>query len=80
MIRIRSYSDPHFPTFGLNTERLEVSFRIQSECRKIKTRIIPNTGTFHAVYGSQKTHILFWHILRCASYDWSLDIFKKTFR
>ena len=24
-------------------------FRIQSECKKIRTRIIPNTGTFHAV-------------------------------
>ena len=28
----------HFPTFGLNTERYEVSVRIQSECGKIRTR------------------------------------------
>ena len=27
-VRIRSYSDPHFPAFGLNTERYYVSLRI----------------------------------------------------
>ena len=44
--RIRSCSDPHFPTFGLNRERYSVSFRIQSECGKIWTRITPNTISF----------------------------------
>ena len=34
-VRIRSYSGPHFPAFGLNTERYGVSLRIQSECWKI---------------------------------------------
>ena len=29
-VRIRSYSGPHFPAFGLNTERYGVSLRIQS--------------------------------------------------
>ena len=48
-LRIRSYSDPHFPTFGLDMERNSVSLRIQSECRKIRTRITPNTDTFYAV-------------------------------
>ena len=48
-IRIRSYSGPHFPTFGLNTERYSVSLRIQSECGKMRTRITPHTDTFHAV-------------------------------
>ena len=43
----RSYSGPHFPAFGLNTEKQAVSLRIQSECRKIRTRITPNTDTFH---------------------------------
>ena len=43
--RIRSYSAPHFPTFGLNTERYGVFLRIQSECGKIQTRITPNTDT-----------------------------------
>ena len=31
-------SGPYFPAFGLNTERYEVSLRIQSECGKIRTR------------------------------------------
>ena len=31
-------SCPYFPVFGLNTERYEVSLRIQSECGKIRTR------------------------------------------
>ena len=31
-------SGPYFPAFGLNTERYEVSLRILSECRKIRTR------------------------------------------
>ena len=36
-VRIRSYSVPHFPAFGL---------RIQSECGKIQTRKTPNTNIF----------------------------------
>ena len=48
-VRIRSYSGPHFPAFGLNTERYGVSLRIQSECGKMRTRITPNTDTFYAV-------------------------------
>ena len=34
-VRIWCYSCPHFPTFGLNTERYGASLRIQSECGKI---------------------------------------------
>ena len=48
-VRIRRYSGPHFPAFGLNTERYSLSLRIQSECGKMWTRITPNTTTFHAV-------------------------------
>ena len=48
-VRIRSYSSLYFPTFGLNTERYGLSLRIQSECRKIRTRITPNMDTFHAL-------------------------------
>ena len=48
-IRIRSYSDPHFPALGLNTERHSVSLRIQSECGKMRTRVTPNTENFQAV-------------------------------
>ena len=47
---MRSYSGPHFPTFGLNTERYGVYLRVQSECGKIRTRIAPNTNTFYAVF------------------------------
>ena len=37
--RIRSYSGPHLPAFGLNTERYVVSLRIQSECGKMRTTL-----------------------------------------
>ena len=49
-LRIRSFSCPYSSALGLNTERyLGVSFRIQSECGKIRNKKYPNTGTFHAV-------------------------------
>ena len=44
--RIRSYSGPYFPPFGLNTVRYSVSLLIQSESGKIRTRITPNMDTF----------------------------------
>ena len=47
-LRIRTYYGPHFPAFRLNTERYRVFLRIQSVCRKIRTRITPNTDIFHA--------------------------------
>ena len=47
-VRIRSYSVPYFPAFGRNMERYGVSLRTQSECGKMRTRIIPKTDTFHA--------------------------------
>ena len=43
------YSGPHFPTFGLNTDRYSVSLSIQSKCGKIRTRITPKMDTFNAV-------------------------------
>ena len=46
-VRIRSYTGPHFPAFGLNTERYS---RIQTECGKMRTRITPNTDTFYAMF------------------------------
>ena len=51
-VRFRSYSGPHFPTFGINTESCG---EIRSECRKIRNRITPNTDTFHAVLRSEIT-------------------------
>ena len=74
-VRIRKYSGPHFPTFGLNTERYSVSLRIQSECWKMWTRITPNTKSFYAVIArleliaSRKRttrpwpHAFFWPVL-----------------
>ena len=49
----RSYYGPHFPAFGLNTERYRVFLRIQSECGKMRTRVIPNTDIFYAVDGNK---------------------------
>ena len=48
-VRIRSHSGPHFPAFGLKTERYFLSLRIQSECGKMRTIITPNTDTFYSV-------------------------------
>ena len=48
-VHIRSFFGSYFPTFGLNTKRYGVSFRIQSECGKIRTRKTPNTNTLHTV-------------------------------
>ena len=49
-VRIWGYFGPHFPAFGLNTERYGVSLRTQSECGKMRTRKTPNMYTFHVVY------------------------------
>ena len=43
------YSGPYFLAFVLNTKRYGVSLRIKSKCGKIRTRITPNTDSFHAV-------------------------------
>ena len=40
-VRIRSYSGPHFPVFGLNTERYGVSLHFKSECISV---LSPNAG------------------------------------
>ena len=49
----RSYSGPHFPAFRVNTGKYRVSFRIQSECGKMQTRITPNNYTFYAVLNTE---------------------------
>ena len=49
-VRIRSYSCPYFPAFGLNMERYSASLLIQSKCGKKRTRITPNKDTFYAVF------------------------------
>ena len=56
-VRIRSYSSPYFPVFGLNTERYLVSLRTQSECGKIlrispySVRMWENTDQNNSKYG-----------------------------
>ena len=57
-VRIRSYFGPHFPAFGLNTERYGVSLHIQSKCGKMRTRITPNTDIFHVIHTTLKAHFL----------------------
>ena len=52
---IWSFSGLYFPAFGLNTERYSVSFRIQSECGKIRTTKTQNTETFYVVAISPET-------------------------
>ena len=49
---IRSFSGPYFPACVLNTDRDGVSLLIQSECRKIRTRITPNTDSVTFKYFS----------------------------
>ena len=44
-VRIRNFSGPHFPAFGLNMDRYGVCLRIQSERGKICTRKTPNNLT-----------------------------------
>ena len=46
-VHIRSFSDPYFSAFGLKTEIYSVNLRIQSECKKIRTRKIQNTDNFY---------------------------------
>ena len=51
-LRVRSYSGPCFPAFRLNTERM------QSKCRKIRTRITRNTDAFQAVNNTSNHNTL----------------------
>ena len=51
--------------FGLNTERYSVSLRIQSECRKMRTRIFSYTDTFHAVKELKDAKVTFCNIYIC---------------
>ena len=48
-VRIRSFSDPYFATFGLNKEIYYVNLGIQSKYGKMRTRKTPNMDTFYPV-------------------------------
>ena len=68
-VRIWSYSVPHFPPFGLYTERYSVSLRIKPECRKMRTGITTNTGTFYAVQNSTWEYVfkITWNAVKMTS-------------
>ena len=71
-VRIRSFSGPYFPAFGLNIERFGVSLRIQSQCGKMQTRKTPNRNTFHAVFNTPLHN-------QMKKKSWKLKL-KKTLR
>ena len=58
IVRIRSFSGPYFPVFGLNTERYCVSLRIQFERRKMRSRKTPKMDSFQAVFVLIKVNLL----------------------
>ena len=53
-----SYSGPHFPSFGLNTEIYGVSLRIQPECGKMRTRITLKFSISYTLFKKQFTGAL----------------------
>ena len=72
-VRIRSYSGPHLPAFGLNAVRYGVSLRIQFKCGKIRTRTTPNTDSFYAVrFLSIENVILFRQSIVCSCITFSI--------
>ena len=73
---VRNYFRPHFPTFGLNTERYWVSLRIQSECGKIRTRRTPNTDTFYAV-SEERVHWWRVFLLKLTFFNENMKIWYK---
>ena len=56
-VRIRSFSGPYFPAFGVNTSVSLYSFRMRENTDCI--RKTPNTDTFHAVRKSLKRSEVF---------------------
>ena len=46
IVRIQSYFGPHFPAFGLNTERYSGSLCVQSEWGKMRDQSNPEDGHF----------------------------------
>ena len=50
-------SGPYFPAFGLNMERYFVSLRVQSECRKIRTR---NNSVFWTIFTQYQNAFSVW--------------------
>ena len=49
IVRIRSFSGPYFPVFGLDTEIYSVNLRIQFEYVEMRTRKTPGAEFFYVV-------------------------------
>ena len=79
-VHIRSFSSPYFTAFGLITERYGASLRIQSECRKIRTRKTPNTDNFHGAHIKQIIQISWSETKVIPQLEWSLYIIKKEIK
>ena len=78
-VRIWSFSGPYFPTFALNTERYGASFRVQSECGKMRTRKTPNTDIFHAVKSIRVLGLQIWNkLLETLKAKRSFQAFKRS--
>ena len=60
-------SCPHFPAFGLNTERYEISLRIQSECGKKGLEITSYLDIFYAKG--------WFRVNRICKFTWLTDYF-----
>ena len=76
------FSGLYFPAFGLNTERYEVSLRIQSECGKIRTRKNSVVGLFsQSVRKSREmqNNTKFWDILKSFSDIYDEQFFENSF-
>ena len=71
-VHTRSFSGPYIPVFGLNTERCGVSFRIQSECGKTRTRKSPNTDTSHSKANCDT------YVVLLSKDSWKLSIIKTS--
>ena len=68
-VRIRNFSGPYFPTFGLNTESNYASLRVQSQCREKQTWKFTNTDTFHVVRGRIRREAVLKAVLTVYSQD-----------
>ena len=65
-VRIRSFSGPYFPAFGL-TERYGVSLRIQFECGKIRTdKYLKRTLSMQCMAILTNTFLVFYILLFCS--------------
>ena len=77
--RIRSFSGPYFPAFGLKTERYFVSLHIQSECGEIRTRKSSNTDTFHAVQVWNRTYFFIAIVAKVSFWQEFIFVVAKMF-